>query len=246
MSDAATHDRPTVRAATILAVAIVLAAAMLAWGLARVRLGDDQVSVTGSARRTLTSDLVVWNLSVSATRPALGDALRDANLQAERVRAFLRAQRVSDSSVATAPLSTETVNEVQNGNETGRVSAYRITERFTVTTRDVAGITAVVAKIADLVTQGVPVNSQAPEYLVSQLPEVRVALLGDAVKDARARAEQIATAAGTSVGRVKSVTVGVFQVRKPNSMSLSDYGGYDTESREKDVTVAVHVTFTFR
>ncbi len=224
----------------------MIAGALLAWGLTQVRPATDQLDVTGSARRAVTSDLVVWNLSVTAHGAQLAGALRDVNAQAERVRAFLRAQHVSDSSVAASPLSSQSVTEVINGNETGRIAAYRLTQSFTVTSRDVAGITAVVTRISDLITQGVPVNSQAPEYLVSKLPELRVALLTDAVKDARVRAEQIATAAGAAVGRVRNVRVGVFQVTQPNSTSVSDYGNYDTSSRDKDVTVTVHVTYAFK
>ena len=246
MADPASTDRGLTRGLTILGGAVVIAAALIAWGLTQVRPSDDDLSVTGSARRAVASDLVVWRLSVTSQGGQLTDALRDVNAQAERVRAFLRAQHVPDSTVAVSPLSTGSVPEVRNGNETGRVAAYRLTQGFTVTSRDVAATSAVVARIADLITQGVPVHSEAPEYLVSKLPELRVALLTDAVKDARVRADQIAAAAGTAVGRVKAVRVGVFQVTQPNSTSVSDYGNYDTSSRDKDVTVTVHVTYAFK
>ncbi len=239
-------DRGLGRGLSLLSGAVVLAAAVLAWGLTQVRADDDELSVTGSARRAVTSDLMVWRLSVSASHPQLADALRDVTTQSERVRAFLKEQRVADTSIAVSPLSTSTVQELSNGNETGRVAAYRLTQAWTVTSRDVAGLAAVVARVGDLITRGVPVNSDHPEFLVSKLPELRVGLLSDAVKDARVRAEQIASAAGATVGRVKGVRVGVFQVSQPNSTAVSDYGNYDTSSREKDVTVTVHVRFAFR
>jgi hypothetical protein len=246
MTDSTSADRGLARGLTILSGAVVIAAALIAWGLTRVRANDDDLQVTGSARRAVASDLVVWRLSVTSQNVQLTDALRDVNAQAERVRAFLRAQHVADSSVTVAPLVTGSLQEVRNGNETGRVAAFRLTQAFTVTSRDVAATSAVVARIADLITQGVAVNSESPEYLVSKLPDLRVALLTDAVKDARVRADQIAAAAGTAVGRVKDVRVGVFQVTQPNSTSVSDYGNYDTSSRDKDVTVTVHVTFAFK
>ena len=117
---------------------------------------------------------------------------------------------------------------------------------FVVTSRDVGAVTAAVGRLGDLVDQGVPVDSDQPEYVVTRLPELRVQMLADAVKDARARADQIASAAGAAVGRVKNVRVGVFQVTAPNSTNVSDYGSYDTGSRDKDVTVTVRVTFAFR
>ena len=239
-------DRGLVRGLSILGLALVIAAAVTAWGLAQLRGAGDELTVTGSSRRAVTSDLVVWRLTVSATRPGLADALRDVNAQGVRVRAFLRAQQVPDSAVSESPLTTATVNETSNGNETGRVAAYRLTQGFVVTSHGVAAITAVVGHVSELVTQGVPVDSDRPEYLVTRLPELRIALLADAVKDARVRADQIAEAAGARVGRVKNVRVGVFQVTRPNSIDVSDYGTYDTSSREKDVTAVVRVTFAFR
>ena len=39
------------------------------------------------------------------------------------------------------------------------------------------------------------------------------------------------------------MNVGVFQVTSPNSTDVSDYGVYDTSTREKDVTAVVNATF---
>lgn len=238
--------RDTVRAAALLAAALVLAAWLVAGALGQLRAGAEEVSVTGSARRAVKADLVVWHLAVTGMRPTLAEALADAKAQGEQVRAFLRAQHVPDSAVTVSPVATSRVNEVRDGNETGRTAAYRVTQKFTVTTQDLATVSQAAARTGDLVTRGVPVDAEPPEYLVRALPELRVALLADAVRDARARAAQIATAADAALGHVKSVRVGVFQVRRPNSTQVSDYGDYDTATPDKDVTVTVHVTFALK
>jgi hypothetical protein len=75
------------------------------------------------------------------------------------------------------------------------------------------------------------------------LPELRVSLLGEALKDARARATEIAKSANTKVGALKSAASGVVQVSAPNSIDVSDYGNYDTSSMDKDVMVTVRATF---
>ena len=125
------------------------------------------------------------------------------------------------------------MNETSNGNETGRIAAHRLTQRFVVTSTNVEAITTVVGPVSELVTQGVPVDADHPEYLVTTRPELRVAFLADAVKDARVRADQIAAAAGARVARVKNVRVGVFPVTRPDSIDVSDYGTYDTSSGEE-------------
>ena len=43
-------------------------------------------------------------------------------------------------------------------------------------------------------------------------------------------------ATGGSLGGLRSVDVGVFQVTAPNSTEVSDYGVYDTSTLDKDVT----------
>ena len=51
-------------------------------------------------------------------------------------------------------------------------------------------------------------------------------------------------ATGGSLGKLRGVDVGVFQVTSPNSTEVSDYGVYDTSTLQKDVTAVVNVTFS--
>ena len=248
MSDtpALPHGRPFVRGMFVLAGSIVLAALIGTCGLIKLRSAGDEIEVTGSARRRVDSDLVVWKLAVTSTRPTLADALRNVTAQGARVAEFLKRERVDDKAVDIKPLVTSTIAERVNSEETGRTAAYRVTQAFEVSSRDLAVVVAATQHIGNLLGQGVAVDADAPQFLYAKLPEMRVSLLADAVKDARSRADQIAAAAGASVGRVKSVKVGVFQVTKPNSTDVSDYGTYDTGSRDKDVTAVVRVTFAFK
>jgi hypothetical protein len=53
----------------------------------------------------------------------------------------------------------------------------------------------------------------------------------------------IVKATGASLGKLRGVDVGVFQVTSPNSTQVEDYGVYDTSTVDKDVTAVVNVTF---
>ncbi len=72
---------------------------------------------------------------------------------------------------------------------------------------------------------------------------MRVALLPDAIADAKARAESIATAGGNKIGSIKSASSGVVQVLSANSVEVSDYGSYDTSKIEKEIMVTVKASF---
>jgi hypothetical protein len=68
-------------------------------------------------------------------------------------------------------------------------------------------------------------------------------LLSSVVRDVRRRAEEIAESGGLKVGKVISARSGVAQVLAPNSVEISDYGTYDTSTKEKEIMLTVNVTF---
>ena len=119
-------------------------------------------------------------------------------------------------------------------------------QSFTIQSDDVEQITAISKQIPELASQGVIVSIQALEYYYSKLPDLRVSLLTDAIKDAKARAEKIAEGTGRNVGAVQAASSGVVQVLSPNSVDISDYGNYDTTSIEKEIMVTVKASFRLK
>ena len=71
---------------------------------------------------------------------------------------------------------------------------------------------------------------------------MKIQLLGEATKDARARADEIARNSGCRLGEVRRVQMGVIQITQPNSTEVSGGGMYDTSTIEKDVSVVVSLT----
>jgi hypothetical protein len=227
-----------------LALALVVAGALTAWAVRGLRRAGDEVAVTGSARRPVRADYAVWRLPVSVQAPQSGEGVERVRTATERVRAFLRERGVADSGVIARPLESYPVSEVQDGRETGRLTGYRITQVVEVRSADVALVTRLATEGSVLLSEGVPVSPQAPEYLFTRLADIRAALLADATRDARARAEAIAGSTGNAVGPVRSARMGVFQITPRNSTEVSDYGINDVSSVEKDVTAVVRVSFS--
>ena len=73
-----------------------------------------------------------------------------------------------------------------------------------------------------------------------------MALLSDAIADAKARAVKLAQAGGKNIGALQSASSGVVQVLAPNSANTSDYGTYDTSSIEKNIMVTVKTSFEIK
>jgi hypothetical protein len=230
-----------------LAISVVIAALVGSVAVRDLRRAGNEITVTGSARRPIRADFAVWRAQVTSQRPSLADAYKDVTTQAERVRAFLTSQGFADTAIVMRPLETFTIPEVvDGGRETGRTAGYRLSQSFEIRSPDVDRITALARAMGTLVNEGVPVVTSPPEYLFVGMQQIRLAMLADATRDARARATEIAKSAGSAIGDVRSVRMGVFQITPRNSTEVSDYGVNDVSSIDKDITAVVRVSFALR
>ena len=102
-------------------------------------------------------------------------------------------------------------------------------------------------QVTELISGGVAFQSEAPEYWYTKLGELKIEILAEAAKDARARAEQIATNSGCRVGQVRFARMGVMRVVPAFSTSEpSEYGELDTTSLDKEVVAIVQVGYSVR
>lgn len=239
------HDS-RVTAAAVIGAALLGAALIGGFAVGNLRRAGDQITVTGSATRQVRADRAVWRLDVTTQAPTQLAATRSTAAGAAAVRAWLVERGFADSAVTVRTPFTMVQNEWVNGMETGRILGYRVTQQVEVRTADVDLVASLAGDLTPLLDRSIPVVGQAPEFLFSELASIRGPLLADATRDAQARATEIVTAAGAQVGRIKSVQVGVFQVRPRQSVEVSDYGMYDTSDRDKDVTGVIRVTFALQ
>lgn len=226
-----------------LSVAIVFGSCAGAGALRDFRRVDE-MEATGSARRAVTSDYIVWRSQVAvqaATRPEGYAQLTSATA---RVRSYLSQRGIPDDAVTVGAVEAYPIQEYnQQGRETGRVLGYRFSQMIEVRSEDVDGVAAIAEQSSELIAEGVPVTAFSPEYLFTGIDAIRTELLAEATRDATERANAIAESAGASIGAARSARMGVFQITSRHSTMVSDYGINDTSSREKDVTAVVRVTF---
>lgn len=230
-----------------LALGLLLGLVAVSASLKDIRKGAEEVQVTGSSRRPIRSDFVVWRLMVSVQSPSMTQASGELTRGADRVRAFLKAEGIADSLVTVKPVEAAGVPEVTaEGRETGRIIASRASQTFEVRSPDVDGVTRTSLRIGSLIAEGIPVQPQSPEYLYTKLADVRTTLLEEATKDARQRAEAIVRSTGGTIGAARDARMGVFQITPRFSTEVADYGINDVTSIDKDVTAVVRVTFAIR
>ena len=223
----------------LIAVSFAVGAYAIADGI-RNRNRDDVIVVTGSAKQRIESDYVVWDISVSSQQASADAAARELAGWTGKVRSFLGGAGIKDEEVSVQPIATET------SSRKGRVVSFRLTRSFEIRSPRVRDVTDVADRSSQLLAQGIPLRADPPQYVYTRLPTLRPRLLAAATKDARDRARVIVDATGSHLGRLRRVSVGVFQITSPNSTEVEDYGVYDTSTLEKDVTAVVNVTFALK
>lgn len=201
------------------------------------------LSVTGSAKMAVTSDLVKWTIQL--TRTVNASELSQAYTALARDVATVQAELVNHSIPSTA-IETSSVFTEQDYSYNSDFNAprrYTVRQTLTVESTDIENVTNLSKNIQSEVSVGSVMSAYPPEYYYTKLAELRVNLLSDAVKDAKTRAEKIAESSGSRVGALTAANQGVVQVLAPNSIEVSDYGSYDTSSIEKEVMATVRASF---
>jgi hypothetical protein len=222
----------------VLAVAIVLGSALIGRGI-RHRNDDNRITVTGSAKKRIVSDYVVWDLSITSQQPSAAGAARELAGWTASIRSFLTKEGVEPSELTVDPVSTETIGS-------GTIKGYRLSRSFEIRSSRVRAVAGVAEHSSRLLAAGIPLSADSPQYVYTKLPSLRPELLSEATRDAQHRGKVLVAATGDHLGGLRGVDVGVFQVTSPNSTEVEDYGVYDTSTLEKDVTAVVNVTFAIK
>jgi hypothetical protein len=239
-------DRPLVVPSILLGIALVLGMGIIGWGVS-ARGQQNTISVTGSASQEARADEATWtiNLQETAYQGGVPAASAQVTHDLNAIAAYLTKQQLASSTVTTSVVSSyENYSSDKN-----TPSDYNVSGSVTLSTSDVDKVDTLshdIGSLNALVSPSDLVSPQQPQYYISTLPDLRVSLLGAAVKDAKARAEQIAQSGGSSVGPLQLASSGVVQVLSPNSTNVEDYGQYDTSTIQKQVMVTVRASFYVR
>ena len=231
-------------AGVALATGLVLASAIFGLSFIRARRGDQTITVTGSARKRIKSDLVIWKAGISYQAPVLADAYRSLSENVPRVKQYLISKGVPENQITISSISS-TTHQVRdsNGQETGQISGYTLRQELEVRSNEVEKIAQLAREATELINQGILIESNPPEYHYTKLGEEKITMLAEAAKDAQQRAQRIAESTGSSIGSVKTARMGVLQITAADSTEVSDSGMNDTSSLEKDITAVVNIGF---
>lgn len=231
-------------AGAALAIGLVLSSIIFGWFYSKTKKGEEAITVTGSAKKRIKSDLVVWSAGVSAQSAQLTDAYRQLSDNVPKIKQYLLSKGISEAQMTVSSISTITLKrQDSNGIETSEITGYSLQQQIEVRSNEVDRIAQIAREATELINQGILIESNAPQYYYTQIGDLKIEMLGEAAKDAKVRAEKIASSTGNSIGPVRSARMGVLQITPADSTAVSDSGIFDTSTIDKDMTAVVNVSF---
>ncbi len=232
-----------------LALATGLVFAALVFANAWTRISESQViNVTGSARKNVRSDLVVWRANFSADAPSLLEAQQKLRADSAKVATFFTARGIEGftaSAVQIREITAKQRNEEDDTVTNVRVG-YRLSQSVEVHSPDVERVPRLASDSGELLQQGVAFVSEGFEFIYTKAGDAKVEMMAEATKDARSRAEQIATQGGRAIKELRNARMGVVQINPLYSGSTSWEGNNDTSSLDKTITATITATFAMK
>ncbi len=226
----------------------LVASSMFATG-AWLKIRNTQfITVKGSARKNIESDLVIWRGSFSVEAPTLLEAQRKLRDDRSRVEAFLAAKGVTNAAFTPIHISENyaTVKDPAGLTTQQRTVGYRLSQSLQIESTEVDRIVNLDRESVELVEAGVLFMPQSPEFIFTRASEAKVEMLAEATKDARERARQISEQGNRAVESLHSADMGVFQITPMHGVTTSWEGMNDTSSRQKTITAVVTATFALK
>jgi hypothetical protein len=241
----------TTVAATILGIAAIVCMVILGKSYTYKYTSTETISVTGLAEKNFTSDQIVWSGSYSRKMSDLKSAYQLLKQDEMEIRNYLKQQGVSEQEAIFSAVNIEREFDTKfdsEGKQAGIVfSGYNLRQSVTVDSKEIQKIEQLSRKATELIERGIEFNSAAPSYYYSKLSELKIDLLAKASADARSRAETIARNSGSSLGKTRKASMGVFQITGQNSNEDYSYGGvFNTSSKHKTASITVRVEYAVK
>ena len=165
---------------------------------------EHTVSVTGSGKVTVIPDMATINLGVVIERPTAKAAREAAAVAMTSVVDAVRSLGIADKDIATANVSLNPVYDYPN-NAAPKIRGYQLQNTITITVRDLA-------KLSDLLDNSVVAGATTVNGISFDVADRTAAesqAREAAVKDAKTKADTLASGLGVRITGVASIAESV-------------------------------------
>ncbi len=241
--------------AAIVSLALIVCAVLLGQTVVRVKSANETIHVTGSARKQIQSDFIIWKGRIVAEGPNIAVAYRSLKVSVEKTKAYLAEKGVPAKEILDTPIETHLLYAPPPKPQPGypptepyrKVVGYQLAQEVEVRSNNVDLVDSLSRKSTELISSGVVFESKPPAYIYTKLGDLKITMLAEAAKDARARADQIARNSGCRLGGVRSAKMSPLRITPAFAVTEGDYvGTNDTTTRDKEITAVVNVSYSIR
>lgn len=196
-------------------ISIVMAAVILAVGLANIITPERSVSVRGLAEREVDADLAVWNMSFSMGENNLESMQKSILEKTEVIKKYLIKHGLEESDFTVKPAAI-TDNSLNSYMDQTKIT-YKFVAQQTILVRSgkIEAVKSANADSLELVSAGIAVSQDYDSkvsYEFTKLNDIKPEMIAEATKNARTAAEQFAHDSNSKVGKIKKATQGLFTI----------------------------------
>lgn len=230
------------KVAAVLGISIVMASLVFGVFFFESRKPQQTITVVGIASKQYEADTVKWSLTLTE-RTGLDDLpggrhrLHDA---LQELVAFLNEQGVKSEQISVIP-----PNVYENYGSSG-VDGYRLEQEIYVISKDVDAIDNLALNVIPVLDRDINIYRTGLEYFYSNIDELKKNMVADATQNARERALEMLKGSDMSLGKLRTLRQGVFQITQPHSTEVSSMGIHDTSTKKKQISVTAHATFVLK
>jgi len=213
------------------------------WGKIEI-LPASTITVSGEARLEEASQIATFTAGVTAINDDKATAVSEVNQAISEIISAVKAFGIAEEDIQTRSLSVHQIQESFIEDETRRVGLgqWRANNTIEVTLRDVDKASA----LADLLSESGATSVHGPNFSLDDTQDSEVALLEEAINNAREKAEKIAKSSGRKLGKIVTVSEGVQQASGIFRGLEMGSGGTPIEPGTETVYKTVTVTFELR
>jgi uncharacterized protein YggE len=203
------------------------------------------LSVSGTGHAFGPPDIILIQLGVQTEARTVGDAREQAASAAQAVIDSVKKNGVDDKDVRTTQFSVQPQYDTSRSG-TPTIRGYRVINTLSVKVRKLDNASKVIDDAAAAGGNSTVVNSIA--FSIDDPTQLQAVARSDAMKQAKAKADQLAKLGGVSAGKPKSIVEGgAVSPIFTNQAAVSAPRLADTstpiESGQLDITVTVNVMY---
>ena len=164
------------------------------------------VEVKGLSERIVKADVAIWTMNFEVKSNNIDSLYADIEKNTSAINKFLQEKgfEVPEINVAPVNIYQDTYREA--------LFRYNSNTQLSVYTKKVDLVRSASKDTLLLVKSGVTLNQNSIEFQFSDINSIKPEMLAEAIKNARASAQQFAEESGSRLGRISRGNQGVFDI----------------------------------